>query len=57
VRADAETTAELAARAAKAGGFVRRIPELAGDVHDHEGLAHVADHLLARAPAAPGAAS
>jgi anion-transporting ArsA/GET3 family ATPase len=48
-RADAETTAELAARAARAGGFVRRIPELAGDVHDLEGLAHVARWLFAPA--------
>jgi hypothetical protein len=50
-RADAEISAELAARAAQAGGFVRRIPELAGDVHDLEGLAHVAEWLFAREPA------
>jgi anion-transporting ArsA/GET3 family ATPase len=49
-RADADATAELAARAARAGGFVRRIPELAGDVHDLEGLAHVAEWLFAPVP-------
>ena len=30
VRADAESTAELTARVAQAGGFVRRVPELSG---------------------------
>jgi anion-transporting ArsA/GET3 family ATPase len=55
VRADARTTAELAARVERAGGFVRRIPELAEDVHDLEGLAHVAAWLFRRAD--PGAKS
>jgi anion-transporting ArsA/GET3 family ATPase len=54
-RADARTTAELAARVERAGGFVRRIPELAEDVHDLEGLAHVAAWLFRRAD--PGARS
>jgi hypothetical protein len=48
VRADAESTARLEARATRNGGFVRRIPELAGDVHDLEGLAHVAGWLFGR---------
>lgn len=55
-RADAASTRELAARAIGAGGFVRRIPELAGDVHDLEGLAHVAEWLFAPV-ARPGDAS
>jgi anion-transporting ArsA/GET3 family ATPase len=46
VRADAEATAGLAAKVERNGGFVRRIPELAGDVHDLEGLARVADWLF-----------
>lgn len=48
VRADAETTAELSARALRRGGFIQQIPELAGDVHDLEGLAHVAAWLFGR---------
>jgi anion-transporting ArsA/GET3 family ATPase len=48
VRADAETTGELSARAARRGGFVRQIPELAGDVHDLDGLDHVAAWLFGR---------
>ena len=46
VRADAEATAELAARVERRGGFVRRVPELAGDVHDLEGLALLAEWLF-----------
>jgi anion-transporting ArsA/GET3 family ATPase len=42
VRADEKSTAELTARVAQTGGFVRRVPELSGDVHDLEGLARVA---------------
>jgi anion-transporting ArsA/GET3 family ATPase len=42
VRADADSTAELSSRVKQAGGFVRRVPEMAGDVHDLEGLAGVA---------------
>jgi anion-transporting ArsA/GET3 family ATPase len=29
------------------GGFARRVPELAGDVHDLVGLRHVEDHIFA----------
>jgi len=50
VRADAESTAELTGRVAKAGGFVRRVPELSGDVHDLEGLARVAEWLFQTGP-------
>jgi anion-transporting ArsA/GET3 family ATPase len=46
VRADAEATAELTARVERGGGFVRRVPELAGDVHDLEGLLRVAERLF-----------
>jgi anion-transporting ArsA/GET3 family ATPase len=46
VRADATSTAELATRVAQAGGFVRRVPELSGDVHDLDGLARVAEWVL-----------
>ena len=46
VRADHEASAELATRVGRRGGFVRRVPELPGDVHDLEGLAHVADRLF-----------
>jgi anion-transporting ArsA/GET3 family ATPase len=46
VRADHEASAELAARVGRRGGFVRRIAELPGDVHDLEGLASVADRLF-----------
>ncbi len=46
VRADLSHTAELAERVERIGGFVRRVPELSGDVHDLEGLAHVAHWLL-----------
>jgi anion-transporting ArsA/GET3 family ATPase len=56
VRADAASTAELARRAERNGGFVRRVPELPGDVHDLEGLAHVATWLFEGAAPAPGAA-
>lgn len=48
VRADGESTARLEARVAQSGGFVRRVPELTGDVHDLEGLAHVAAALFGR---------
>ena len=48
VRADADAIGTLAARAERAGGFVRRIPELAGDVHDLEGLGHIAAWLFDR---------
>ncbi|MBS1107517.1 MAG: adventurous gliding motility protein [Deltaproteobacteria bacterium] len=50
VRADAESTAELTGRVAKAGGFVRRVPELSGDVHDLEGLARVAEWVFRTGP-------
>jgi anion-transporting ArsA/GET3 family ATPase len=56
VRADAETTGELSARSARRGGFVQRIPELSGDVHDLEGLDHVASWLFGRAASAARAA-
>ncbi|RIL06762.1 MAG: gliding motility protein [Proteobacteria bacterium] len=46
VRDDAESTAQLEARVARSGGFVRRVPELAGDVHDLEGLVHVGDWVF-----------
>ena len=46
VRADLEASADLAMRVGRRGGFVRRVPELPGDVHDLEGLAHVADRLF-----------
>jgi anion-transporting ArsA/GET3 family ATPase len=46
VRADAASTAELERRVARMGGFVRRVPELAGDVHDLEGLARVSDRVF-----------
>jgi anion-transporting ArsA/GET3 family ATPase len=46
VRADAESTALLEARVARGGGFVRRIPELPGDVGDLEGLARIADWIV-----------
>jgi anion-transporting ArsA/GET3 family ATPase len=45
VRADAESTVPLEARATEGGGFVRRIPELAEDVHDLEGLARLGRYL------------
>jgi hypothetical protein len=58
VRADAQSTAELASRVERRGGFVRRVPELAGDVHDLDGLSHVAGWLFAPAAraGAPGGA-
>jgi anion-transporting ArsA/GET3 family ATPase len=46
VRADSESTARLEARVARSGGFVRKVPELAGDVHDLEGLARVTGSLF-----------
>lgn len=46
VRADAASTAELERRVARIGGFVRRVPELAGDVHDLEGLSRVSDRVF-----------
>ncbi len=46
VRADATSTTQLETRVESAGGFVRFIPELAGDVHDLEGLLHVASWLF-----------
>ncbi len=45
VRSDARATAELAERARRRGGFVRRVPELRDDVHDLEGLFRVAQWL------------
>lgn len=50
VRADATSTAELERRVARMGGFVRRVPELAGDVHDLEGLARVSDRVFGPIP-------
>jgi anion-transporting ArsA/GET3 family ATPase len=46
VRADAEATAPLEAEVVRLGGFVRRVPELAGDVHDLDGLAQVTEWLF-----------
>lgn len=46
VRADRESTAPLEKRVLRSGGFVRRVPELPGDVHDLEGLAHVTSRLF-----------
>lgn len=48
VRRDIDTTSELVARAQAADAFVRRVPELPGDVHDLVGLGHVANHLFAK---------
>ena len=50
LRSDAESTAELTARVARMGGFVRCVPELSGDVHDLEGLARVADLVFEADP-------
>jgi anion-transporting ArsA/GET3 family ATPase len=52
VRADAQGTAQLEARIAALGGFVRHVPELAADVHDLEGLAAIADHVFGSAASA-----
>ncbi len=49
-RADTESIAELSARVASGGGFVRRVPELEGDVHDLEGLARIADLVFEDLP-------
>jgi anion-transporting ArsA/GET3 family ATPase len=46
VREDARATRRLFERAKHAGGFGRRVPELPLDVHDLDGLAHVADALF-----------
>jgi anion-transporting ArsA/GET3 family ATPase len=46
VRSDAESTARLETRVGRLGGFIRRVPELAGDVHDLDGLAQIADRLF-----------
>jgi anion-transporting ArsA/GET3 family ATPase len=46
VRSDLASTARLEARVLRSGGFVRRVPELPGDVHDLEGLAHVTRQLF-----------
>jgi anion-transporting ArsA/GET3 family ATPase len=48
VRADGQATARLEARALRWGAFVRRVPELRGDVHDLAGLAQVASWLFPR---------
>ncbi len=48
VRRDLDTTSELVARAQGANAFLRRVPELSGDVHDLVGLGHVANHLFAK---------
>ena len=50
VRADADSTAELTSRVAQAGGFVRCVPELPGDVHDLDGLALIAAWLFRAEP-------
>jgi anion-transporting ArsA/GET3 family ATPase len=57
VALDRENTASLSERTARAGRFVRRVPELSEDVHDLGGLLQIAGHLLdadagAAAPAA-----
>lgn len=55
VDADASATGPLLDRARRKGYFSRTVPELAGDVHDLDGLAHIADRLFAE-PAGPGGA-
>jgi anion-transporting ArsA/GET3 family ATPase len=46
VRAEEEASKLLTARMRHIGGFVRRVPELPGDVHDLEGLSHVTNRLV-----------
>lgn len=46
VEADARATAPLLDRARRKGYFSRTVPELAGDVHDLDGLAHIAERLF-----------
>jgi anion-transporting ArsA/GET3 family ATPase len=46
VARDKRSTADLAGRAARAGAFVRRIPEFDRDVADLDGLASMADLLV-----------
>ena len=48
VRSDADSTALLEARVKRGGGFVRRVPELSGDVHDLAGLGQIATWLFDR---------
>jgi anion-transporting ArsA/GET3 family ATPase len=48
VRADADSSARIEARVARRGGFVRRVPEFSGDVHDLGGLAEIAAWLVER---------
>jgi anion-transporting ArsA/GET3 family ATPase len=50
VRRDESAIAPLRDWARENRCFCRRIPELARDVHDLEGLAHVADHLFPSHP-------
>jgi anion-transporting ArsA/GET3 family ATPase len=45
---DWRSTAPLESRAGRDGLFLRRVPEMARDVHDLEGLALIADHLFSR---------
>jgi MinD-like ATPase involved in chromosome partitioning or flagellar assembly len=53
VRRDEETQAPLLERARSRSWFSRCIPELPADVHDLEGLSHMADVLFEDAPAEP----
>jgi hypothetical protein len=46
VRRDLEVTEPLVEGSRRAGRFAVRVPELAGDVHDLEGLVGVAAHLF-----------
>ena len=48
VRSDADSTTLLEARVKRGGGFVRRVPELSGDVHDLAGLGQIATWLFDR---------
>jgi hypothetical protein len=46
VRRDLEVTEPLVEGSRRAGRFAVRVPELAGDVHDLEGLVGLAAHLF-----------
>ncbi len=46
VRQDSESTGLLRDEADRLGAFFRAIPELSGDVHDLDGLDHIADELF-----------
>ncbi|MGH0038118.1 MAG: ArsA family ATPase [Myxococcota bacterium] len=53
---DWRSTAPLAQRAERDGLFLRRVPEMARDVHDLEGLERIADHLFSGSEVAGGGA-